>query len=450
MPQSDSKNVPALARHGINLALAAGAFKLVQQFVPAAYLDEVFHIPQAQEYCKGNFHSWDPKITTPPGLYIIGYIHSNIFRLFNSDSETFCSVKTLRHANLVGLIAFLPLSILLIKKSASLAAALTAFPLLAFFAFLFYTDVWSTIFVLSSIAIGVHFDSAIWSNVLSAVFAAISITFRQTNIIWAGFVAVYLLHPKKLTTRDNITEDVLQFLQRVVTTPSITVPYGLIAVVFIGFIEYNGGIALGDKDNHVVGLNIPQLFYASLFFLFFSWPLWLSPRFILRYLRSNFLSPTGILKYAVGCIIIAVIIENLTIVHPFILADNRHYTFYIWRRLISPSYHEYAKFLMVPVYHLGIWAFIITLYYSSSASFILSTTLLGAIIATLVPSPLFESRYYILPYVIWRLLQGKIRWEREWLEWIWYTLINLVTFYIFLTHEFQWPGHGNESMRFLW
>lgn len=30
--------------------------------------DEIFHIPQAQAYCSGDFHIWDPKLTTPPGL----------------------------------------------------------------------------------------------------------------------------------------------------------------------------------------------------------------------------------------------------------------------------------------------------------------------------------------------------------------------------------------------
>lgn len=32
--------------------------------------DEIFHVPQAQKYCSGNFRSWDPMITTPPGLYV--------------------------------------------------------------------------------------------------------------------------------------------------------------------------------------------------------------------------------------------------------------------------------------------------------------------------------------------------------------------------------------------
>ena len=30
--------------------------------------DEPFHVPQAQAYCRGDYWSWDPKITTPPGL----------------------------------------------------------------------------------------------------------------------------------------------------------------------------------------------------------------------------------------------------------------------------------------------------------------------------------------------------------------------------------------------
>lgn len=33
-----------------------------------ALQDEIFHIPQAQAYCKHEYRTWDPKLTTPPGL----------------------------------------------------------------------------------------------------------------------------------------------------------------------------------------------------------------------------------------------------------------------------------------------------------------------------------------------------------------------------------------------
>jgi len=32
--------------------------------------DEPFHAPQAQAYCNGEWSTWDPKITTPPGLCV--------------------------------------------------------------------------------------------------------------------------------------------------------------------------------------------------------------------------------------------------------------------------------------------------------------------------------------------------------------------------------------------
>ena len=43
-------------------------FDQVQSRVPDPYLDEVFHIPQAQRYCEDKWFEWDDKITTPPGL----------------------------------------------------------------------------------------------------------------------------------------------------------------------------------------------------------------------------------------------------------------------------------------------------------------------------------------------------------------------------------------------
>jgi len=36
--------------------------------------DEIFHVPQVQAYCAGNFSHWDPMITTLPGLYSMSWI----------------------------------------------------------------------------------------------------------------------------------------------------------------------------------------------------------------------------------------------------------------------------------------------------------------------------------------------------------------------------------------
>lgn len=56
---------------GLCLVFVAGLCwqAVVAIWVPEPYLDEVFHIPQAQKYCQGRWLEWDDKITTPPGLY---------------------------------------------------------------------------------------------------------------------------------------------------------------------------------------------------------------------------------------------------------------------------------------------------------------------------------------------------------------------------------------------
>ena len=35
-------------------------------------------MPQAQRYCAGRFSEWDPKITTLPGLYLVGAVWARV------------------------------------------------------------------------------------------------------------------------------------------------------------------------------------------------------------------------------------------------------------------------------------------------------------------------------------------------------------------------------------
>nr|POE83052.1 dol-p-glc:glc(2)man(9)glcnac(2)-pp-dol alpha-1,2-glucosyltransferase [Quercus suber] len=78
---------------------------LVNRIVPEPYMDEIFHIPQAQQYCIANFRSWDPMITTPPGLYYLSLVHvASLFpsmfmvQAASSFSEV-CTTAILRSVN---------------------------------------------------------------------------------------------------------------------------------------------------------------------------------------------------------------------------------------------------------------------------------------------------------------------------------------------------------------
>jgi len=64
--------------------------------------DEIFHIPQAMQYCGGNFHDWDSNITTYPGLYLTSY---GVMRAMNAIllgyHRIYCSTLFLRSMNIL-------------------------------------------------------------------------------------------------------------------------------------------------------------------------------------------------------------------------------------------------------------------------------------------------------------------------------------------------------------
>merc|ERR1712037_344948 len=42
------------------------------------------------------------------------------------------------------------------------------------------------------------------------------------------------------------------------------------------------------------------------------------------------------------------LVVKFTLVHPYILADNRHYTFYVWRKFLAKSLAH--RIALVPIY----------------------------------------------------------------------------------------------------
>lgn len=204
------------------------------------------------------------------------------------------------------------------------------------------------------------------------------------------------------------------------------------------------------------------------------------------------------------------IVKFNTIIHPFTLADNRHYMFYVFRYSILQA--SWVRYALVPVYTLsGIlclktlggagslpWAGPSTAHSQKKKSTAptttttttegdspphlaayppppftrpptLSTTLLFLLTTTLslMTAPLVEPRYFILPWVFWRLLLptwphpagpfgflaresgGRLADVRVGFETAWFAVINLATMYIFITRPFQWASEEGLQ-RFMW
>lgn len=417
------------------VSLRLWAFKLVGNHVPEPYLDEVFHIPQTYQYCQRNFEQWDPKITTPPGLYVLGFAYAKVI-------GKPCSVQVLRSLNVVGDQIVLPLILGIVSGSPLYGLILANVPIVWFFGNLYYTDVWSTVLIFGSLAANEA------SPFLGALLATLSITFRQTNVIWAAFNAGHLVIHRLGQRNLGLYSETVQCIHSVFQNLDVVVSYGFVGSLFAAFVYANQGITMGDKENHTVGLHGAQILYFSLFALFLSWPAWLSPHTVKKYLarmaRQWYFVTLELLA-------IVVIIGNFTVVHPFILADNRHYTFYLWRRLIQPSWHPYAKYLLVPIYHFGLWQIVSSV--TASVSNLTTMLYIGGVVSTLVPSPLFEPRYYIVPFVLWRVLVVKS--SRKSLyrfvgELAWYLAINVMTVYIFVYKPFEWSHEHGVLQRFMW
>ncbi|KAF2161619.1 glycosyltransferase family 59 protein [Zasmidium cellare ATCC 36951] len=491
-------------------------FSAVNHAVKEPYLDEVFHVRQAQHYCNGNFEIWDPKITTPPGLYVLSYLFKPVLG---------CSITSLRGINAictVALVVMLRATYSVRREANNEKGAVSGllathsslnivlFPPLFFFSALYYTDVASTlsvtIFYWYFIRTIPKKRATFIQGAIQVLLGLISLTFRQTNIFWVAVAPAALMliveldrghrvvkesmYRKAAGFGDNIIsvaktswkmeviydppirdawfEDFFRTIvsivacackaatqpQRILDLISALAPYIVLIASFAAFIFCNGSVVLGDKSNHIATINLPQMLYLWPFITFFSWPL-LLPHFallpltilsrigelahlepLLIFRRRYFLPRLSLL---LGFIALALLLVHFnTIVHPFLLADNRHFHFYISRRLLRPWWVRYA---VTPLYILTAWACIETRgepvpspkaatglnhaaksqstadtlgmtdserraclpdgKSSSTVSFTLVSLATTAL--SLCTAPLVEPRYCIIPFIIWRM-----------------------------------------------
>lgn len=486
---------------------------------PTPYLDEIFHIPQTQQYCKGNWNSWDSKITTPPGLYLIGVSWAKMLMLCGLPESEACSTLSLRAVNLMAVLIYIPTTLVIIQRriwgsfSHFSAFTLASFPLIWFFSALYYTDVWSTATVLISLALALSPRAPFYMVQLSAVMAGVSLFFRQTNILWAAVIAVVAIENSNYSSnappRNGVVSQVLGMLKHLtqIELPSLNLMMSFmsVAVGFAFFLISNNGIALGDKTNHVAGVHIPQVFYCVLFITALGFPVWFTFAHVKSFITSCF-SPLGLsVRPLFIFLIIPRILRAYAIEHPFLLADNRHYVFYLWRRLLKPAIYSHSfeelaqsetllakdfelapsilKYVLSAAIFFSLWNVWTTLTNSIPASvhvrgrgfsrrggksfspaidlqsltWPILLSIIFATLASLIPSPLIEPRYYILPYFFWRMYMtpttaGKrgntdFRFLREW---VWYMLINAATVYMFLYKPFEWSHEPGVVQRFMW
>lgn len=147
---------------------------------------------------------------------------------------------------------------------------------------------------------------------------------------------------------------------------------------------------------------------------------------------------------AIGTVLITIVVKFNTIVHPYLLADNRHYTFYVWNKFYGK--YALARYAITPVYALAL----ISLYQAinnKSAGFKLIFSI--CTFAAIAFQQLIEVRYFIIPFLLIRLNTSQMKSKNLVLEFLSYILINAFVFLTFFSKEIHWSDY-EQVQRLIW
>jgi alpha-1,2-glucosyltransferase len=201
------------------------------------YSDEMHHLRQIERFCQGDW-SADPKLTVVPGYHLLSALAGRLW----GD----CSLLPMRAVNL----GFGLLSVLVFHAAASAAGVRQPLmrtlqyyflPVLLPYHFLVYSDSISLLALLAAMALTLRGRYG-----AAGVVGALSILLRQTNVVWLLFFCVYAL------LEEGDARRAWPFV------PGI--------LIFVVFVVWNGGVAMGDQRAHQLGLHWGNVFFLLLLF----------------------------------------------------------------------------------------------------------------------------------------------------------------------------------------
>lgn len=328
------------------------------------------------------------------------------------------------------------------------------FPLHFFYIFLYYTDVGSVLFTLSA-----WLAAAKGQFKLAALLGAAAVLMRQTNAVWVAFIAARAAieisipsSPKnnlKSTSKngnESLASDIILFLRRVWALKYYVLGklWALASVVqlFAAFVLWNGGIVVGDKAHHTPVRHLMQPLYCALYCTLCLAPIFWTPKAVMLTLSLAKNSP-GVVAALIASTTAAV--AKGTLVHPFLLADNRHYTFYLWRKVINRA--PWVRYAFIPLYLHSLVALNNDLAHGGRRP-IERLLLAGTAVVVLVPAHLVEFRYFTMIFYAVFLLSSTPSPRQLAILVAGFICVNVVTLYVFAAKSFTWAD--GSVARFMW
>ncbi|MEO7430702.1 MAG: hypothetical protein ABIR62_01380 [Dokdonella sp.] len=208
----------------ILLALAFATAALVALSGTTPRSDEIFHFEQIRQFLTGQLHGPDTHLSTIPGYHALV---AAVMWVVRQDSLGTARLITAL-IGLTAVAAFHRLRSNLWSNDTGLAAAqLVALPILVPFFFLVYTDALALALVLWATVAA--FGGRHW---LAVGLLSVDIFVRQTDVVWAGLLALLCFWPL-------LRASGLKALPAVVAK---SLPYAIPVAIFIGYWAWHGSI----------------------------------------------------------------------------------------------------------------------------------------------------------------------------------------------------------------
>ncbi|KAL3098997.1 hypothetical protein niasHS_000985 [Heterodera schachtii] len=426
---------------------------MTNERVPSPYMDEPFHVAQARHYCAGNFNEWNPKITTPPLLYLLvplfnlcgGAERFTNSVLFPIAFVCLCRLRRFLRRQKIGKTSqFGDQQQQHFVDAYVSALAVLSLPVLLDTSLLFYTDLLSLTLLALALSLSDR-PFPMFSVFVLALFV------RQTNIVWLFFSAF----PIVWHSLRSFLQGQMSLYQTAIFLIRRLWPHALLCACFIVFLFLNGGsVVLGDRSAHRPVLHVPQVLYFCAFAAASAFPHFAN--YIFCFFREYFRGKkrgisVSLLRFSLPAALFVAfslfsIVHLFTLEHPYLLADNRHFTFYIWQRIFQR--HWLVKYALVPVY--AICA--VFIWHTMETDTVTKVAFAVSTSACLVPAHLLEFRYFVVPFAVWRLLLN-YRNQPRWIlcaELALHFVVNAIALHLFFNRPFRWASEPEQWQRFMW
>ena len=140
----------------------------------------------------------------------------------------------------------------------------------------------------------------------------------------------------------------------------------------------------------------------------------------------------------------AAVLRYSSHVHPYLLADNRHYTFYLWKDLLGPM--GPWRVALAPLCCTCVWLLCATLLLRQRGLWVGGLGVCTGL--ALVPAGLLEFRYFTVPAFMAALHWPVASRAHSAAQAGAFAAVNVAALWLFLERPFRWPD--GSVARFMW